>query len=176
MDLRCLKFPGEVYTNELKVALESTFPRHIAPTLMSALNLHEVPPEMEHHDHGISRFYHPAEVRSGTTVFYLRFTNDGELFKRLVFRRRSPEGRGSLPMVMARQDEANPFGFSCWKQGDKGNPHYVSLAFPGKTGEFEPVFIRIFNGSDLFFKVEARQFGETLVVSSNPIDEPPELF
>lgn len=183
--LRWEKFPGEIYGPDLKVALESTFPIEIVPQL----NPHVIPPKllpkgMDFGDEYRCRYYNPAiirhseigsEIEIGSKVLFVpRFTKDGELFRRIVFRRKMLPGfpnEGRKQMMLARFGEKEPFGFSCWKEGDRGTAGYVSLAFPGKSETFIPVFLRIDEYTDpVFLKIEAREFKNGVLVLSYSVD------
>lgn len=183
--LRWEKFPGEIYGPDLKVALESTFLKEIVPQP----NPYTVPPkslpkEMDFEDEYRCRYYHPAIIRQPETgseiLFISRFTQDGELFRRIVFRRKMLPGfpdEGRKQMMLARFGEKEPFGFSWWEKGDRGTAGYVSLAFPGKSVEFIPVFVRIDEYPDpVFLKIEVKEVENGVLVLSRAAsrDEIPE--
>lgn len=189
--LRWEKFPGEIYGPDLKVALESTFPREIAPqSNPCVIPPKSLPKGMDFEDEHRCRYYNPAipdrpksvyEMKTGSKILFVpRFTKDGELFRRIVFRRKMLPGfpnEGRKQMMLARFGEKEPFGFSCWKEGDRGTARYVSLAFPGKSETFIPVFLRIDEyPNPVFLKIEAREVENGVLVLSRDAsrDEIPE--
>ncbi|QQG45605.1 MAG: hypothetical protein HYW89_01635 [Candidatus Sungiibacteriota bacterium] len=171
-----LKFPGEIFGPDLKVALETTFPKDVVPQPNPLVSVPASIPPMDYHDDRVARYYHPAyEIGpdvGGRLIFVPRFTEESKLLRRLVFRRkmdnRDPQ-RGRLDMMLAREGEEKPFGFSCWKRGDKGNPTYVALDFCSKTSEFVPVFVRIEQRMPVFLKIEAEEITEGVLVSSKVV-------
>lgn len=184
--LKWLKFPGELFGVDLKVALESTYPKGHETTANPFVHPPRlVPSEMFFRDTTIDRYYHPAVARMNedgvrTVLFVPRFTKDGECFKRLVFRRKmrrdDPEC-GRYGMMFGRHEEEFPFGFSCWKAGDKGNSGYVSLAYPGIASEFVPVFARVETSPmTTFLKIEAEDIEHGVLVTcvTAPVTEVPE--
>lgn len=190
--LRWEKFPGEIYGPDLKVALESTFLKEIVPQPNNYVVPRKLlPKEMDFEDEHRCRYYHPAiiihpetgseEVETGYKILFVsRFTKDGELFRRIVFRRKMLPGfpdEGRKQMMLARFGEEEPFGFSWWEKGDRGTAGYVSLAFPGKSGEFIPVFLRIDEYPEsIFIKIEVKEVENGVLVLSRAAsrDEIPE--
>lgn len=158
--LQWSKFPAELYGADLKVALESTFPKGLMPIPNpQATAPKSIPADMTYESQNITRYYHPAFGGDSEIIFVPRLTRDGELFRRLMFRRkmsRENPHEGRMEMRMARFGEEKPFGFSCWKQGDPGSPGYVALAYPGMTPKFVPVYVRIESFPlPAFLKIEA---------------------
>jgi len=187
-DIRWQKFPGQIYGLDLKVALESTFPKELLAQLTpSLIQPKSLPQGMNFENEYVIRYYHPAiskELDKGREILFMpRFTKEGELFRRLVFRRKMiPDfpNEGRMQMMLARFGEDKPFGFSCWEEGDKGNAAYVSLAFPGKSGDFVPVYARIEEyPTPVFLKIEAEETTEGVLVCSraiSPEEVPPHLL
>lgn len=179
------KFPGEIYGPDLKVALESSFLKEVVPQSNPYVVFPKsLPKGMDFEDEHRCRYYHPAiikqpetgseEVETGFKILFVpRFTKEGELFRRIVFRRKMLPGfpdEGRKQMMLARFGEKEPFGFSCWKEGDRGTAGYVSLAFPGKSETFIPVFLRIDEYPEIIFhKIEAEEVKNGVLVLSRAV-------
>lgn len=168
-----------VFGPDLKVALESTFPRDFGPKynfdVRSVSQSFDVPfpplvrliEQLVHANPSetIRRVYHPAvtettEKRTGVT-FVPWILPEGEAFKRLVFRRKERDRKYRFSMFCARFDEHFAFGFSSINSTNQG---YVSLAYPGKNPEFKPVFVKIWERgketAPTYLKIEAKDSEE----------------
>ena len=97
-------------------------------------------------------------------VSFLRHITNADWWK-LSFERRSQEKRSPTPwMCCGRDGEKEAFGFNAEKNEKKS--HYLSLAYPGKTGVFEPLFIKVVEYGEVpyFLKVEAHDADGGIVV------------
>lgn len=116
----------------------------------------------------VDRHYHPrigpvADLRKPVRkiAFKVHITNG--LFKRLALRRHADRGERPAEMWCGRASEEEAFGFNT--RGSK-NLFFVTLAYPGKTPEFEPVFIKVAEYGEVpyFLKVDARDADGGIVV------------
>lgn len=184
-----IKFPGELYGADLKIAFQQEFAKDIMPEANSpVVQPDNMPKKMDHFSQQAQRYYSPGFIKKQTEtrqeiIFIPRFTSLGEHHKALIFRRKKRDEykpEYGLPMAMARFGEDKAFGFSLWRPGEKGSPGYVDLHFPGITGKFEPVYVSIYDPpTQHFLKVEAEEIAEGILVRTYPVEEdevPPHLL
>ena len=177
----------------LKVGLEATLARGALPQYTEGMKdfLERVPPEAEDWKKMIHRaksgvrgsilgpqpyqetkdkYYSPLvgpEAFLGQSlrkVSFLRHITNVDWWK-LSFERRSQEKRSPAPwMCCGRDGEKEAFGFNAEK--DEKKSHYLSLAYPGKTGVFEPLFIKVveYGEAPYFLKVDAHDADGGIVV------------
>ena len=91
--------------------------------------------------------------------------NDDLLWWKLVFYKRSKNKHFGAVMWCGRTGEDKVFGFDA--EGGENPPKYLPLAYPGKTGKFEPFFIRVMEygrHAPYYLKVEAHDEGNGVVV------------
>lgn len=151
----------------LFVALEATFPKDAK----LEFEREEMPPDFDpeavvyrpKEGETVLRVYYPAwSVGFGKAdstkelvrllIFYSPVLSPKPIYYNLVFRRKSNDPF----MTCGRMDETKPFGFSLWEKGDKRDPYNVALAFPGRDGVFQPVFVLAEDGKNArIFEFEA---------------------
>ena len=91
--------------------------------------------------------------------------NDDVLWWKLVFYKRSQNKHSCAVMWCGRTGEDKVFGFNA--EGGENPPKYLPLAYPGKTGKFEPLFIRVMEygrHAPYYLKVEAHDEADGVVV------------
>ncbi len=175
----------------LQVALETTLPAGAEPEYIDypvvdhiddeqrtvslgraiALGIVEIPNEMIHRAKGletVDRHNHPrigpvADLRKPVRQVAFKVHVKNGLFKRIALRRHADRGERPAEMWCGRASETEVFGFNT--QGSK-NPFFVTLAYPGKTGVFEPLFIKVveYGEAPYFLKVEANDADGGIVV------------
>jgi hypothetical protein len=108
----------------------------------------------------VKRVYEPAikvlgSCKDGEAVqiFFELASQVGSLFRRLVFARKikNPTQKPRCWIVAARHGEVTHFGFDSWNSKDQ---RYLSLAYPGISGQFIPVYVKIQNGKEDFVYLE----------------------
>lgn len=149
----------------LSVVLESKIPRDrkIEEFLAEGVNLEDVLFAYHPQDEKrLSQIWHPGRKTTQKGQEYIIFsvaTNGEELFCQLIFRAR-------CMAVMARKSEDWTFGFEKTTPGPNCKYYdFISLAFPGISGEFEPVYVKMrpygsTGTDDCFVKVSAVEFSE----------------
>jgi hypothetical protein len=107
---------------------------------------------------GERRIYHPAENNKDSIIF--KPVTVREKFKRLVFRAKN------CWAIAGRFGEEKPFGFEKTRRRSPALD-YISLAFPGPTGEFNKIYFIIKKGfySIEILEVEANSAASLIVVS-----------
>lgn len=91
--------------------------------------------------------------------------NDDLLWWKLCFYKRSQNKHSHASMWCGRMGEDKVFGFNA----EDKNPQYLPLAYPGKTGKFEPLFIKVMEygrHAPYYLKVEAHDEGDAVVVET----------
>jgi len=136
-----------LYGADLKVGFETTFPKEVVLNLdplyeKSGLIYNPL-------NKRTKRIYEPAVKVLGSClngwaaqVFFEPVSPTESLFRRLVFARKFEHStqKSRCWMVAARHGEVSHFGFDSWNSKDQ---KYLSLAYPGVSGEFVPVFVKI---------------------------------
>ena len=141
---------------DLKVGFETTFPKEVVlnldPLYGKSGLIHDSAKE------SVQRVYEPAVKVLGscldgdaTQVFFESVSPIGLLFRRLVFAKKRRW------MVAARHGEVSHFGFDSWNSKDQ---RYLSLAYPGISGQFIPVYVKIQNGKEDFVYLEVWAWDE----------------
>ncbi|MCX6813344.1 MAG: hypothetical protein NTV77_02610 [Candidatus Azambacteria bacterium] len=135
---------------DLKVGFETTFTKEVVLNLnmlywKSGL-IHNSPSET------VKRVYEPAVKVLGSCkdgeavqVFFEPVSPVEALFRRLVFFRKAYPQKPRPWVVAARHGEVEHFGFDSWNSKDQ---KYLSLAYPGVSGEFAPVYVKIQDGKE----------------------------
>lgn len=152
-----LKFQPLWDIGSLGVAFELNFANPLAEDVARRCELYEMERQLRlvRREKTITRLYEPAIQKKieGEDTF---FEFPGELresacFSRLMLRRRD-EGE---VVVCARFGETRCFGLSLGdKNGEKTN--YLSLAYPGKSGIFVPLYVRLeWRGEPFFLQIMA---------------------
>ena len=175
----------------LQVALETTLPAGaIAEYKGSVLGIMEMPDNMIYRAKSmpsriagqpdsketVDRHYHPRigsfpDLQSSVRKITFKVHIKNGLFKRISFRRHVGELGTSKMMWCGRKSESNAFGFST--KGSR-NPHFVTLAYPGKTPEFEHLFIKVSEPREpmpYYLKVEVRDEGENVIVTVTEVEK-----
>lgn len=116
----------------------------------------------------VDRHYHPrVGFENGKVSFKVHIVKvnpeDKMPFKRITLWNRAFERTDHASLKCGRASEVKAFGF------EPNKPPYVTLAFPGLTGTFEPLFVRVseYTGRELdnyFLKVTARDEPDNIVV------------
>lgn len=119
------------------------------------------------------RHYHPrvgfaANLQSATrrVSFKVHLKNElrgSESYRRLHLRRHTSGGRTPARMWCGRAGEKEAFGFNT--EGSKSEV-YLPLAYPGKSGRFEPLFIKVMDpgmNAPYYLKVEAHDEADGVV-------------
>ena len=131
----------------------------------------QMPNEMIYHAEAmetVDRHYHPrvgpvADLQKSIrkVAFKVHITNG--LFKRISLRRHADRGERPAEMWCGRASEKEAFGFNT--RGSK-NQFFVTLAYPGRKLEFEPLFIKVAEDGEIpyFLKVEAHDADGGIVV------------
>ena len=167
----------------LQVALEATLPTSKIPTFKNVevaddFYVHANMDKMIHRAKAgetVDRYYHPRvglERKPATRRIVMEKYLTNPLFYRVSLRRHAEERGTSVAMMWCgRASEGKAFGFST--SGSK-NPFFVTLAYPGLTPEFEPVFIKVMQSREplpYYLKVKARDEGENVVVTVTEIEK-----
>jgi len=158
----------------LKVGFETTFLRGTVLTLDQRYKESGLIHEKENEP--IKRIYEPAlkvigccKDGQGAQVFFEPVSPVESLFRRLVFSRKIHPRKPHPWTVAARHDEDYDFGFdSVGSWGTK----YLSLAYPGQSLEFIPVYFKIENCHDfVYLEVWAWDEGNKIVVQGRRVSE-----
>ena len=162
---------------DLKVGFETTFPKaaslDLDPLYEKNGLIHNPLNEP------VKRIYEPATEILGSCkdgdaaqVFFEPALLDGALFKRLVLARKiDRHGKPRRWMIVARHDELFHFGFDSWNSKDQ---RYLSLACPGMSEEFVPVYVKIQNGKEgsfVYLEVWSWDEGNQVVVQARRVSE-----
>lgn len=147
-----------LFGSDLKVGFETTFSKEVIlsldPLYEKSGLVHNSPSEQT------IRVYEPAIKVLGSCkdgeaaqIFFEPALPDGALYKRLVFTRKLDHrsGKPRQWMAAARHGEITHFGFDSWNSKDQ---KYLSLAYPGLSEEFVPVFVKIRDGKEGFVYLE----------------------
>ncbi|MDP2945926.1 MAG: hypothetical protein Q8N61_00525 [bacterium] len=146
-----------LYGPDLKVGLETTFRKDVVldldPLYGKSGLIHDSAKE------SVQRVYEPAVKVLGSCkdgkavqIFFEPVSSASSLFQRLVFTRKfNPTQKPRCWTVAARHGEVSHFGFDSWNSKDQ---RYLSLAYPGISGQFIPVYVKIQNGKEGFVYLE----------------------
>lgn len=134
---------------DLKVGFETTFIKEVVlnldPLYEKSGLIHGSAKE------SVKRVYEPAKVlgsckdSDAAQVFFEPVSQTGSLFRRLVFFRKIYPQKPRPWIVAARHGEVSHFGFDSW---NSKNQRYLSLAYPGVSEEFVPVYVKIQDGKE----------------------------
>ena len=132
-----------IFGPDLKVGFETTFPKG---TALNDLDPLYEKSELIHKPSNETtvRVYEPARVFCScfdgrqAQVLFVPVPQKGALFRRLVFARKIEKGQPRRWMVVARHEEAVPFGFDSW---NSKNQRYLALAYPGDE-EFTLTYVK----------------------------------
>ena len=154
-----------IFGSDLKVGFETTF----SETVLDIDPLYEKSGLIYRASGGgIIKIYEPAiEVRGSCVdgdaaqIFFEPVSPVKSLFRRLVFARKINHRRRTKKsqrwMVAARHGEFASFGFD---DRYSLNERYLSLAYPGVSREFVPIYFKIQNGGGDFVYLEVWAFDE----------------
>lgn len=93
--------------------------------------------------------------------------NDGLLWWKICFYKHSQGKRSGASLFCGRDGESKPFGFDAEQANVDGKrPKHLPLAYPGKTGVFEPLFIKVveYDEAPYYLKVDAHDADGGIVV------------
>lgn len=144
-----------LFGSDLKVGFETTFPKsadlNLDPLYGKSGLVHEPPNET------IKRVYEPAVKIFGSCldgdaaqVLFEPALSESSLFRRLVFTRKIDHSTGKVrrQIVAARRGEIATFGFDSW---NSKNQRYLSLAYPGLSKQFIPVYFKVQDGENFVY-------------------------
>ncbi|MEK7578245.1 MAG: hypothetical protein AAB456_00805 [Patescibacteria group bacterium] len=132
---------------DLKIGFETTFPREVILNLPPFYGKSGL--VYDSAKESVKRIYEPAIKVLGSClsdmaaqVFFKPVPSAGSLFHRLVFARKINHSTREPRqwMIAARHGEMSYFGFDSW---NSWNERYLSLAYPGISKEFVPVYVKI---------------------------------
>jgi len=116
----------------------------------------------------VDRHYHPRvgsfpDLQKAVRKIAFKVHIKNGLFKRVALRRHADRGERPAEMCCGRASETEAFGFNT--RGSK-NLFFVTLAYPGKTPVFEPLFVKVveYGKVPYFLKVEAHDEADGVVV------------
>jgi len=165
-----------IFGADFKVAFETTFRKeailNLGPFYGENGLIHNLPNET------VKRIYEPAVQILGSCkdgeavqVFFEPVLPVESLFRRLVFFRKIYPQKPRPWMVAARHGEVSHFGFDSWNSKDQ---KYLSLAYPGISEQFIPVYVKIQNGKEgsfIYLEVWAWDEDGKVVVQGRRVNE-----